>query len=78
MAVTGYDLVAILTDLNGKPIPQYYDSIDEEFKPLVEGAVYGAADTDIPAAGVYTGQPFLSIATQRLWIWDGAAWVEVV
>ena len=80
MAVTGYDAVAILTDLNGKPIPQYYDSIGLVFKPLVEGAVYGSGDVNIPAAGKYMGQPYMSIETQRVWMWDDdeSSWVEVV
>ncbi len=32
----GYDLVTILTDHDGNPIPQYYDTVAGEFKPLTE------------------------------------------
>lgn len=34
MAGHGYDDVAILRDKSGKPIPQYYDTVDGKFKPM--------------------------------------------
>jgi len=76
MAVTGYDLVAILTDLNGKPIPQYYDSIAGVFKPLTELIVFGAGDGNRPIAGEYVGQMYQSVETGNAWRWSGTDWED--
>ncbi|MGI6352574.1 MAG: hypothetical protein ACOX6M_12895, partial [Armatimonadota bacterium] len=29
-----YNELALLVDVNGRPIPQYYDIVNDEFKPL--------------------------------------------
>jgi hypothetical protein len=72
----GYTSVAILRDLNGDPIPQYYDTIAGEFKPLTELVVYGAGDGNRPASGEYVGQVYQSVETGNAWRWSGTAWED--
>jgi hypothetical protein len=72
----GYSSVAILRDLNGDPIPQYYDTIAGEFKPLTELVVYGAGDGNRPASGEYVGQVYQSVETGNAWRWSGTAWED--
>jgi hypothetical protein len=77
MSVTNYNEASVLRDQDGNPIPQYYDTVNSVFKPLTEGTIFGAGDVNRPASGEYSGQIFFSIATQRIWLWDGSDWVEV-
>ena len=42
-----YNTEAILRDTNGDPIPQYYDTVAGEFKPLTEDEISALASVDV-------------------------------
>ena len=75
----------MLRDANGDLIPQYWDVVEQEFKPLTgsDGA------NDVRVAGSYVGYPtetkptgkkgetFLELDTLDVYIHDGSGWVKI-
>ena len=44
-----YNTKAILTDLNGKPIPQFFDPVADAYAPLNADELYEALETQLAA-----------------------------
>lgn len=71
-----YNQKNLLTDVNGKPIPQMYDQPNDMFIPMKQMEYYGKS-TDTKPANISTpiGATFLEIDTKNVYINDGSAWV---
>ena len=72
-----YNTNAILRDTNGDPIPQYYDVVAGEFKPLTEasfGEEHFGLSTDTKPTPEKVGALFYEIDTRIFHIWDGTSW----
>lgn len=78
-----YSTKSLLTDVAGKPIPQYYDVEADAFLPLDNKVIpeYGWLSTDTPPtpAGFAMGVEIDTIAdTMTVKYWNGTAWKAVV
>lgn len=82
-----YTNARILTDGQGKPIPQYLDTTDTTdspqgtFKPLTELQYRNQPkigySTDAKPSQAREGDAFYEIDTDRTFLYDGNEWVEV-
>jgi len=73
----GYATEAILRDLNGDPIPQYFDVVADEFKPLTEAMMsedYYGTSASVKPTPEAIGAAFYEFDTRTYYIWDGATW----
>lgn len=73
-----YNTKKLLTDVEGKPIPQQYDSATDTFKPFQQMEFYGATVTSRPSvSSVPVGAVYCAVQTQEFWQSDGTQWVVV-
>jgi hypothetical protein len=75
-----YNTVAILRDLNGNPIPQYYDVKTDTYKPLKQNLTW--LSTDTPPTLSSTEREFglevvASTGDTITKYWNGTTWQTV-
>lgn len=82
----GYSTKTLLRDAQGNPIPQYFDPVEDTFKPLenpseisLSGSYTRLSTEPKPTAsdGVVDGNDLLEVDTGRVFVFYKGVWREI-
>lgn len=76
----GYKDTSILRDINGDPIPQFYNELTKKFEVLRGDptfTLYGNSVEVKPIIDMIKGIRYFEIDTGNVFIYDGQEWVEI-